>query len=235
MHLFYTPDIGNTTYQLAEQESKHCIRVLRLKKGDRVHLVDGRGGFYEAYILSEDPKRCLLGISSKQQRESDFPYFLHVAIAPTKNLDRFEWFVEKATELGISMITPIICDRSERRDVKTERLERVIVSAMKQSYKAYLPVIKEPQPFKSWIRERINGFKGIAHCMDEDKIRLWDIPALKLATIAVGPEGDFTPQELELAKAQGYRGLDLGMARLRTETAGVAVVHGIQMLNEMKG
>ncbi len=233
MHLFYTPDIKGNTYQLNEQESKHCIRVLRLKAGDNVNMVDGRGGFYEAIILTDDPKRCLLSVKDHVQKDSDFPYYLHIGIAPTKNLDRTEWFLEKATEIGINEITPLICERSERKNLRTDRLEKVIIAAMKQSLKCFLPVINEPLPFKKWVKLKGEGFRGIAHCMEGEKQKLWQINPLSKVTIAIGPEGDFSPDELKIALKNGFTPLDLGDARLRTETAGIAVVHGIRMLNAM--
>jgi len=235
MHLFYTPDISGSGYQLNEQESKHCIRVLRLKLGDEVHLIDGRGGFYTATIETEDPRRCMLAITSQQQNRADFPYYLHVAIAPTKNLDRMEWFLEKATEIGINEVTPLICMHSERRELKTERLERVVVSAMKQSYKTFLPVINEPVRFEKWVQGKFEGFRGIAHCMPGEKQAVWQLKETDHVTIAIGPEGDFSPEELTLALENNFIALDLGRSRLRTETAGLATVHTIQMLNDMKG
>jgi len=233
MHLFYVPGISGSTCQLDEQESRHCIKVLRLKRGDLVKLVDGIGGLYEARVETEDPRKCLLSVQSLLQKEFDFPYYLHLAIAPTKNMDRFEWLIEKATEFGISEITPLICEHSERKDVKIARLEKVAISAMKQSYKAFLPRINEVQAFSSWIMQAHRGFRGIAHCMEGVKIQLWEAEPYNEQTIAIGPEGDFSAAEVSIAVAQGFAALDLGEARLRTETAGLAVVHGIQLLNGM--
>ncbi|MDX2430259.1 MAG: RsmE family RNA methyltransferase, partial [Bacteroides sp.] len=144
MHLFYTPQIEGDTFQLEEQESKHAIRVLRLLRGDAVVLVDGLGGWYDAVIVDDHPKRCSLVIKSHTKDYQALPYKLHMAVAPTKNMDRFEWFLEKATEIGVSEITPLICQRSERKHVKTERLDRILVSAMKQSLRAYKPVLNDP-------------------------------------------------------------------------------------------
>lgn len=234
MHLFYTPDISGNTYQLSESESKHCIRVLRLKRGDEVRLVDGRGGRYSALVESEDPRHCLLVVKEREQTASDFPYYLHIGIAPTKNMDRMEWFLEKVTEIGVNEITPVICERSERRDLRTDRLERVVVAAMKQSLKSFLPVINDPLPFSKWISTVQSGFRGIAHCMPGEKISLWDINRIDEVCLAIGPEGDFTEAEVGLALKSGFTGLDLGTSRLRTETAGVVAVHGIQMMNGIK-
>ncbi|MFZ5940654.1 MAG: 16S rRNA (uracil(1498)-N(3))-methyltransferase [Bacteroidota bacterium] len=234
MHLFYTPDISGSTYQLSESESKHCIRVLRLKRGDEVRLVDGRGGRYSALVESEDPRHCLLVVKEREQTASDFPYYLHIGIAPTKNMDRMEWFLEKVTEIGVNEITPVICERSERRELRVERLERVVVAAMKQSLKSFLPVINDPLPFSKWISTVQSGFRGIAHCMPGEKISLWDINRVDEVCLAIGPEGDFTEDEVGLALKSGFTGLDLGTSRLRTETAGVVAVHGIQMMNGIK-
>ena len=164
MHLFYNPHIQGDSFELEEQESKHAIRVFRLVRDDRVILVDGRGGWYEAAIIDDHPKRCKLQILSYTPDYRPLSYSLHLAVAPTKNLDRFEWFLEKATEIGISEITPLICRRSERRQVKYERLEKILVSAMKQSLKAYKPKLNNPVSMEEFLRTDQQGTLGIAHC-----------------------------------------------------------------------
>lgn len=231
MHLFYTPEIKGDTHVLEEQESKHAIRVLRLKEGDEVVLIDGRGGWYEASIIGEHPKACVLGISSHITDHKPLPYMLHIAISPTKNMDRFEWFLEKACEIGISRVTPLICHRSERKNVKMERLDRILVSAMKQSLKAFKPILSEPVVMPSFLKEDFTGTLGIAHCYPLDRISLNELDKSAKYTILVGPEGDFTEEELESALVAGFRPLHLGESRLRTETAGVHICSAISILN----
>lgn len=233
MHLFYTPDIDQTdTYQLNEEESKHCTRVLRLQQNDEVNLIDGRGGLYTAAIIQSDPKRTVLKILSYQSEFGKRNHYLHIAVAPTKNIERLEWFLEKATEIGIDRITPIICDRSERKEVKTERLNKVITSAVKQSLKAYHPQLDEPVKFRQFVSEDQSAQKFIAHCIDSEKADLRT--ALKPGAsyrILIGPEGDFTPAETQLAISAGYVPLSLGTSRLRTETAALEACFEINFLN----
>jgi len=231
MNLFYTPEIAGSTHQLDEAESKHASRVLRLSEGDEVVLIDGAGGWYEARITDAHPKRCSLEVLAKKANYQPLPYHLHVAMAPTKNIDRFEWFLEKATEIGISEITPLLCERSERRQVKNERLERILVSAMKQSLKAYKPVLHEITHLDAFVKEEREGMKAMAHCMEGDRIELKRLGRRAQVTILVGPEGDFTPDEVALAMEQGYRGLSLGESRLRTETAGVHLCSAVSLLH----
>jgi 16S rRNA (uracil1498-N3)-methyltransferase len=233
MHLFYTPDIASDTYSLNEEESNHCNKVLRLKVGDSVHLIDGVGGLYVANIVNISKKTVELKVTSKQEGFGKRNHHLHIAIAPTKNIDRLEWFLEKATEIGIDEITPIICERSERKVVKEERLEKVVTSAVKQSLTAYHPKINVAVSFKDFIANSIAGYKLIAHCIDEkDKSTI-----AKLITpherylILIGPEGDFTPKEIELALQSGFKPVTLGNTRLRTETAGLAACFEINYLN----
>lgn len=231
MHLFYTPEIKGDTHVLVEQESKHAIRVLRLREGDEVILIDGRGGWYEARIIGEHPKACVLGIVSHISDYNPLPYKLHIAISPTKNMDRFEWFLEKACEIGISRITPLICQRSERKHVKMDRLDRILVSAMKQSLKAFKPVLSEPVGMSRFLKKEFFGTLGIAHCYPLDRLSLNELDKSGEYTILVGPEGDFTEEELEAALASGFRPLHLGVSRLRTETAGVHICSAISVLN----
>jgi 16S rRNA (uracil1498-N3)-methyltransferase len=231
MHLFYTPQIEGDELVLEEQESKHAIRVLRLSRGDQVILVDGVGGWYEAEIQGDHPKRCLLVIKHHIKEYKPLPYQLHIAISPTKNMDRFEWFLEKATEIGISKVTPLICHRTERTQVKMERLDRILVSAMKQSLKAYKPTLSEPVKLAEFLKQQIRGAKGIAHCYPFKRMNLADLDPAGPFTILVGPEGDFTEEELEEAIKEGYNPLLLGESRLRTETAGVHICSAISVLN----
>jgi 16S rRNA (uracil1498-N3)-methyltransferase len=231
MHLFYTPQITGNTHALDEQESKHAIRVLRLLKGDRVVLVDGTGGWYEASVIEEHPKRCLLEIRSQTNSYQPLPYHLHVAISPTKSMDRFEWFLEKSTEIGISEITPLLSQRSERRQVKMDRMERILVSAMKQSLKAYKPILNEPISVQEFLKRGFIGMLGIAHCHPTSRISLAEVGSHTNNTFMVGPEGDFTDEEVNLTLDSGFKPIHLGESRLRTETAGVHICSAIQLLN----
>ena len=233
MHIFYTPDISQNTYTLNEEESKHCVRVLRLSKGTIVNLVDGVGGFYTAEITDDHPKKVSLSILSVETEFHKRNNYLHIAVAPTKNIDRMEWFLEKATELGIDEITPIITDRSERRVVKDDRLNKVITSAVKQSIKAYHPKLNEAISFDDFLKQPFDGQQLIAHCIDDQKKEY--ISALvhpqEKYLILIGPEGDFTAEEVNLALNKGFKPLTLGENRLRTETAALAVCFEINYLN----
>ncbi|MFZ4262341.1 16S rRNA (uracil(1498)-N(3))-methyltransferase [Sphingobacterium sp. HJSM2_6] len=238
MHLFYTPDIqaSQTEYQLSEEESKHAIRVLRLEIADTVQLIDGVGGFFDAEIINAHPKRTQLKILNYQAEYQKSNYQLHIAIAPTKNIDRIEWFLEKVTEIGIQEITPIICDHSERKDVKVERLNKVVISAVKQSLKAYVPQINDPISFSTFLNQfakSSNILKAIAHCEEGSKKEYLQEVFQKHQQylILIGPEGDFSPTEIELALSMGFVPISLGEARLRTETAGLYACLEIALLN----
>jgi len=233
MHIFYTPDITQNTYTLNEEESKHCVRVLRLPIGALVNLVDGKGGFYTAEIISDNPKKVTLKILNVETGFHKRNHYLHIAVAPTKNIDRIEWFLEKATELGIDEITPIITDRSERRVVKEDRLNKVITSAVKQSIKAYHPKLNDAVSYDAFMKASFEGDLLIAHCIDnEEKKYISNLvkPHGKYL-ILIGPEGDFTPEEVSLALNKGFKALTLGENRLRTETAALSVCFEINYLN----
>ncbi|WP_145857470.1 16S rRNA (uracil(1498)-N(3))-methyltransferase [Pedobacter suwonensis] len=233
MHIFYTPDITQNSYTLNEEESKHCVRVLRLTIGDVVNLVDGKGGFYTAEIASDNPKKVSLSVLKVETEFHKRNHYLHIAVAPTKNIDRIEWFLEKATELGIDEITPVITDRSERRVVKEDRLNKVITSAVKQSIKAYHPKLNDAISFEAFLREPFDGNRLIAHCIDKGEkqyISKLVAPHQKYL-ILIGPEGDFTPNEVDLALNKGFKALTLGDNRLRTETAALSVCFEINYLN----
>ena len=238
MHLFYTADIqpDQSQYQLSEEESKHAVRVLRLNVGDRVQLIDGVGGFFEAEIQDAHPKRTLLSVISYTPEFQKPSYHLHIAVGPTKNIDRIEWFLEKATEIGIQEITPLISEHSERKDVKTERLNKVIVSAMKQSLKAYMPVLNEAIAFDRFLQriaEQDGLQKAIAHCEEdaEKKYLNQEFKPGQRYLILIGPEGDFSPVEIEKAISAGFVPISLGEARLRTETAALYACTEIALLN----
>lgn len=232
MNLFYSPHIEGDVFLLDESESKHAIRVLRLTVGDQVVLIDGRGGWYEACIEVDHPKRCSLRIQSHTPDYRPLSYYLHLGISPTKSMDRFEWFLEKATEIGISEITPLICHRSERKHIKPERLERIVVSAMKQSLRAYKPILNPPTRMSDFVREERKGITGIAHCHLTDRVGIRDLEQSGIYTLLIGPEGDFTEEEIGGAIRAGYTPFHLGESRLRTETAGVYIAGAINLLHQ---
>ena len=229
MQLFYTPGIAGDLYTLNEEESKHAIRVLRLDIGDELFLIDGKGGFYKASVLEANPKKCTVSIIENTQEYGKRPCYLHIALAPTKNIERVEWFLEKATEIGIDEITPLICQRSERREVKTERLDKIIVSAMKQSIKAYKPVLNEAEPLAKFISRSFTGEKLIAHCMEGDKNAISRNDTNRF-TVLIGPEGDFIAEEVRAACKAGFKPITLGESRLRTETAALAACFEVNYL-----
>lgn len=232
MHLFYCPDITNGDYTLNEDESKHCIRVLRLKIGDLIYLTDGIGNLHKTELIDDHPKRCTIKILEVQKEYGKRPFTIHMAVAPTKNISRYEWFLEKATEIGIDQITPIICEHSERKEVKIARLERVILSALKQSLKTYLPQLSNTTKFNKFINQPFAGQKFIAYCEGEPKLLKNLYSPDSNVLILVGPEGDFSPQEVEQAIAAGFIPVSLGNNRLRTETAAVAACHTINLIND---
>lgn len=238
MHLFYTPDLTAENYTLNEEESKHCVRVLRLRTGDQISLIDGKGGWYQAEITTDHPKKCEVKVISRKNEVGKHSYQLHLAIAPTKNIDRLEWFAEKSTEIGIDELSLLNCQHSERMIVKQERLEKVLISAMKQSMKAYLPKLNEVIAFKKFIDNNasLKGMKFIAHCHSAVKegtkphlknIYKPDQPAL----ILIGPEGDFSKEEVAYAVKNGFEEVSLGNSRLRTETAALTACLTIHILN----
>ncbi len=230
--IFYAPNIESSPYVLSEEESAHITRVMRLKVGDPIILVDGRGGYYDAVIVGLHPKRCEVEIKQMQQEYGKRPYRLHIAIAPTKNIDRFEWFVEKAVEIGIEEITPLLCIHSERKTINEERLQRIAVSAMKQSQKAYMPILHPVTRFDQFIQQAKQGSRYIAYCLEGEKSSLSDLyKAGEDAVILIGPEGDFSVEEIEMALQSGFEGITLGNSRMRTETAGVVVCHSIYFMN----
>jgi len=233
MHIFYTPELSGKTYTLDETESKHSVRVLRLEKGDEITLVDGRGGFFTAEIADPNPKRCAVNVIKSELNFGLRNFQVQVAIAPTKNMERIEWFLEKATEIGINRVTPLLCRFSERKEIKHERLEKVMISAMKQSLKAYLPQLDELTKFNDFVRQPFEGQKFIAHCDEQHRELLKKVvnPRGKYL-ILIGPEGDFSPEEIKMAMAAGFVPVSLGDSRLRTETAGVVACHTFNFINE---
>ncbi|MBC5773472.1 16S rRNA (uracil(1498)-N(3))-methyltransferase [Pontibacter sp. KCTC 32443] len=234
MHLFYTPDITSEIYTLSEEESKHCTRVLRLQQGDTVYLVDGVGGLYTAIIQDSNQKRCQLQVIDKQIEYGKLPYISHIAVAPTKNIDRMEWFVEKAVEIGVSEITFLLCDHSERKQLRLDRLEKIAISAMKQSQKGYLPLLHDLTPFHKFVQKSLHDRTFIAHLEDDaTKSIKHYFQVDQPHCIMIGPEGDFSPEEIKAAYAAGIRPVTLGESRLRTETAALVACHTLQVLHEI--
>ncbi len=264
MFLFYCPDISSDIITLSSEESTHCLRVLRLKKGDSINITDGKGHLYDAVLLDENIKGCTVQIqlpaSSLQPPASSFQppassFQLHIAIAPTKNISRFEWFLEKCTEIGISTISPLICEHSERRVINTERLNKIIVSALKQSQITYLPILNQPIKFVDFINNNQiaklakrsheylnvkniitnklpNCQSFIAVCDESITKPLKDIYHKENdCIILIGPEGDFSKSEIQLALDNGYLPISLSGNRLRTETAGLLACTTINLLN----
>ena len=211
MQLFYAPDLEPPVHTLDEEESRHCIRVLRLGRGDWIHLTDGRGNLYRAEIIEADPRRCTVRVVETQSEFERMPYRLVMAVAPTKNPDRFEWFLEKATEVGVTRIIPLETAHSERRSFKPQRGEKVITAAMKQSLKAYRPELSP-----------LTAFREAAHSARGKRFLPRTIRPGESVRIFIGPEGDFSPEEIDLALAHGFEEITLGPQRLRTETAAVA-------------
>jgi len=235
MNLFYQPGLdplkAGSAIILDPEESYHCVKVLRMHTGEEVLLTDGNGNLYEGSILFENPKGCEIGIKSVRQ-SSPRPYRLHVAIAPTKNTDRFEWFLEKATEIGIDEITPLICEHSERTKLRIDRLGKVLVAAMKQSLNLSLPRLNEPVNFESFLNNVTSVQRFIAHATEGEGKYLGQ--ACKPGTgavILIGPEGDFSEKELDMARAKGFVPVSLGSSRLRTETAGIVAVGIVNFCN----
>lgn len=232
MHVFYTPDIQNRA-ELPAEEAAHAVRVLRLQAGDEVTLTDGKGNFYRAEISVASNKRCLVNILETQPQEPLWQGHLHIAMAPTKNMDRTEWFAEKATEIGFDELTFLNCRFSERKVIKTERIQKILVSAIKQSLKARLPLLNEMTDFDKFVRQPFNGQKFIAHCYEGEKPLLRDVSKRgQDALVLIGPEGDFSEEEVKLAIEQGFQPISLGRSRLRTETAALVACHILNLQNQ---
>lgn len=231
MNLFYQPLISEGIDHLDEEESRHCIRVLRKRQGELIHITDGKGSFFDAVIVKDDPRQCTFTIKH-QSKEKEKPFSVHIAIAPTKNADRIEWFVEKAVEIGVDHITLLDCQNSERSFIKTERLKKVAISAMKQSIKATLPEVSGIIPFHDLVNNHPDTQRFIAYVDASNPRHLKDeaTPGQHYLVL-IGPEGDFSKEELEAALASGYRKVNLGHSRLRTETAGVVVCHTLNLIN----
>lgn len=236
MQLFFNPNISTETTQITfeKEESRHIVRALRKKEGDVLHITNGKGFLFFAEISIPNDKKCVAIITRFEEKKRNRGYYLHVAIAPTKNNDRLEWFLEKATEIGIDEITPIICDNSERKIVKIERLSKIVQSAMKQSLQFTIPKLNNPIKFSEFINQDFNSELFIAHCEEGlDKLFLKEIITPKSNyTILIGPEGDFSTTEIKKSLSKNFKPVSLGENRLRTETAGLNVVQSISFVHQ---
>lgn len=234
MQLFYNPSITEDTegFVFDKEESKHIVKVMRKKQGDILFVTNGLGFLFKTEIIVAMDTKCSVKIVSFEKSQP-LPYHLHLAVAPTKMNDRYEWFLEKATEMGISEITPIICDHSERKFVKTDRFDKIIQSAMKQSLQYYLPKLNDPISFKEFMKTQQDGQLLIAHCEETEKKSLKDVLKPHADTsILIGPEGDFSDKEIKMALENHYIPVSLGNTRLRTETAAVVACHSVVFVNE---
>ena len=234
MQLFYNATINEVTatFTFDREESKHIIKVLRKKDGDILFVTNGLGFLFKTEIVLASDSKCTVQIVSFEK--ASIPKFnLHLVVAPTKMNDRYEWFLEKATEIGVQEITPIICDRSERKVINMERFEKILLSAMKQSNALYLPKLNPAISFKEFVKNKNTGLQLIAHCEETDKKTLKSVlqPDTDI-TVLIGPEGDFSDKEITLALAQNYIPVTLGNTRLRTETAAVVACHSVVFFNE---
>ena len=230
---FYVPDAAQQT-ELPSEEAMHALRVLRLKSGDEMFLMDGEGNYYRAQVTIAATHRCFYEIMEKLPQERQWQGRVQLAIAPTKMMDRIEWMVEKATEIGVDEVSFLNCQFSERRLVKTTRLDKIVVAAMKQSHKAYKPVLNEIVSFKSFINQPLEGRKYIAHCYEEVPRsylfeELQKTSGQEDATVMIGPEGDFSIEEVKMAVEAGWISVHLGESRLRTETAGLSAIMMMQL------
>lgn len=233
MQLFLNTSLDNSFKQFffTAEESRHIVKVLRKKEGDLLQITNGNGSIFTAEILVADTKKCKAQIV-KENKEIPKRYSLHLAVAPTKMNDRFEWFLEKATEIGVDQITPIICDHSERKTIKPERFNRILQSATKQSLQAFLPKLNPLTTYDDFINNKLSGLQFIAHCDDGEKLELKRcIAADKDVVILIGPEGDFSPSEIKKAIEKRYRPISLGRNRLRTETAAIVACATVATIN----
>lgn len=233
MQLFYNPNIKSedTAFTFDSNESKHIIKVLRKKIGDELWITNGEGILFEAKIVDDNIKKCAVELISSKKTHSK-SHWLHMAVAPTKMNDRFEWFLEKATEIGVDEITPIICDRSERKVIKFDRMYRVLESAMKQSLQTFLPKLNEPITLKEFLDQPVSGLQFIAHCEESERHELKRrVAADQDITILIGPEGDFSPEEIKKAMDSGYAPVAMGKTRLRTETAAIVACTIVASIN----
>lgn len=238
MELFYSADIDDGLVRLGQEESAHCVRVLRHRAGDEVSVVDGRGNLYSCRLVDADPKAAVARIEAREAGFGAHPYHLTMAVCPTKNVDRFEWFAEKATETGVDVIAPVIGEHSERKVLKTDRVRRLVLSATKQSLKGAVPEVPEPVSVKEFIESVPDDtLKIICYCYEgeERRLSIMDVlsecPPKGRIAILIGPEGDFSPSEVSLALSRGWRPVHLGPSRLRTETAALTATTAVYLHN----
>lgn len=234
MQLFYFPELNEATisFSFDKEESRHIIKVLRKRDTDILYVTNGLGFIVKTEIILASDNKCTVKVLSSEKAPVP-PFNLHLVVAPTKMNERYEWFLEKATEIGVQQITPILCDHSERKVIKTERFDKIILSAMKQSNQSFLPKLNEPISFKDFITKPVNGQKYIAHCEETDKKNLKELlQSNGDITILIGPEGDFSEKEIRLALENGYLPVSLGNTRLRTETAAIVACHSVVFTNE---
>ncbi len=235
MQLFYAPDIIGSSYIFGEEESRHAIKVLRLQKGDVVYITDGKGNLFKTQIEEADIKKCKVAVVEKSEEFGKRDYSLHIAIAPTKNIKRFEWFLEKCTEIGIDEITPLFCDHSERIKLRYDRLNKVLTAAMKQSIKAYHPGLNEATRLADFVKKDDSDLKTIAVYDEKEKNHLKELCGKSsTVTVLIGPEGDFSREEVEMALELGYTPVSLSNSRLRTETAGVMACSIVNTMKESR-
>ncbi len=235
MNVFYLPTAQLGTISFPEEESKHIVKVLRMKEGDRFCVTDGNGSLYDAELADAHPKRATAELSNQRQGYDVRDFKLSIAVAPTKLNERTEWFLEKATEIGIDEVKLFASYHSERRAANVERFRKIVVSAMKQSVKSKMPVIEDIVQFDKLVKQDFDGQKFIAWIDDDVTEQLCDLYKKgENALVLIGPEGDFSKEEVALAKEHGFVPVSLGKARLRTETAAVVACHTIQLINQMK-
>lgn len=228
MDSYYTPDVSGNKITLPPDESMHCVKVMRRRVGDHINVVDGKGNLYQTRLEVAERAACILEVEQVEQEYKKLSYHLHIGIAPTKNIDRFEWFLEKSTEIGVGAITPLLCEHSERKHLRYDRLKRILISAMKQSNKAYLPDLNDMISFGEWVKKVDADQKYIAHCDDSGtRQNIWRIPQRPSIAIAIGPEGDFSSPEIASAIELGFSPISMGDHRLRTETAGVVACSAV--------
>jgi 16S rRNA (uracil1498-N3)-methyltransferase len=237
MHIFFEEKLHSEFVILSREESQHCARVLRLRAGEEIIITDGIGNRCLARLTGVNPDNTMAAVVSREYI-SKRPFDIHLAVAPTKNIDRFEWFLEKATECGIEQITPVICEHSERTVVKTERLQKIVMAAMKQSQQFWLPRLNEPVKYSTFLKNDIKAGTNVfmAHCADGEKQSLTQVcPAGSSVLILIGPEGDFSPKEIKMAVEQGIKAISLGENRLRTETAALVACLAVNFINGRLG
>lgn len=241
VRFFYVPN-ADSVCELPDEEAQHAVRVLRMQMGDEIMLMDGKGTFYRAVVTEATKKRCLYHIEETLPQERQWLPHLHLAMAPTKNMDRTEWFAEKATEIGMDELSFLDCRFSERRVIKCDRIDKILISAVKQSHKAWKPVLNEMTPFERFVKQERKGDKFICHCYNQEDIGKGGTKSFLMdvlqrgaeSTVLIGPEGDFSVDEVKLAIQYGYRCVSLGTSRLRTETAALVAVHMMQLINQKR-